>query len=67
MSQHWIIGVPEEEDKKGHEKILEEIIVENFPYMGKEIVNQVQEIQSPLQDKHKEKYIKTHIHQANRD
>ena len=35
----WIIGVPEEEDKKkGHEKILEEIIVENFPKMGKEIV-----------------------------
>ena len=33
-----IIGVPEEEDKKkGHEKILEEIIVENFPKMGKEI------------------------------
>ena len=27
-----IIGVPEEEDKKkGHEKIFEEIIVENFP------------------------------------
>ena len=27
-----IIGVPEEEDKKkGHAKILEEIIVENFP------------------------------------
>ena len=27
-----IIGVPEEEDKKkDHEKILEEIIVENFP------------------------------------
>ena len=34
----WIIGVPEEEDKKkDHEKILEEIIVENFPKMGKEI------------------------------
>ena len=33
-----IIGVPEEEDKKkGHEKILEEIIVENFSKMGKEI------------------------------
>jgi len=28
----WIIGAPEEEDKKkDHEKILEEIIVENFP------------------------------------
>ena len=27
-----IIGVPEEEDtKKGHEKIFEETIVENFP------------------------------------
>ena len=41
-----IIGVPEEEDKKkGHEKILEEIIAENFPKMGKEIVTQVQETQ----------------------
>ena len=37
-----IIGVPEEEDKKkDHEKILEEIIVENFPKMGKEIITQV--------------------------
>ena len=41
-----IIGVPEEEDKKkDHEKILEEIIVENFPKMGKEIITQVQESQ----------------------
>ena len=41
-----IIGVPEEEDKKkGHEKILEEIIVENFPKMGKEIITQVKETQ----------------------
>ena len=41
-----IIGVPEEEDrKKDHEKILEEIIVENFPKMGKEIATQVQEAQ----------------------
>ena len=40
-----IIGVPEEEDKmKDHEKILE-IIVENFPKMGKEIITQVQETQ----------------------
>ena len=31
--------------KKGHEKILEEIIVENFPKMGKEIATQVQETQ----------------------
>ena len=39
-----IIGVPEEDEKKkGTEKIFEEIIVQNFPNMGKEIVNQVQE------------------------
>jgi len=37
-----IIGVPEEEDKKkGHEKILKEIIVENFPKIGKEIATQI--------------------------
>ena len=41
-----IIGVPgEEEKKKGTEKIFEEIILENFPNMEKEIVNQVQEAQ----------------------
>ena len=41
-----IIGVPEGEDKKkGSEKIFEEIIVENFLNMGKEIVSQVQEEQ----------------------
>ena len=39
-----IIGVPEEDKKKGHEKILE-IIVENFPKMGKEIATQAQETQ----------------------
>ena len=51
MRDHWdnvkgpnirIIGVPEEEDKKeGHEKLLEEIIAENFPKMGREIATQV--------------------------
>ena len=40
------MGVPEEEDKKkDHETILEEIIVENFPKMGKEIITQIQETQ----------------------
>ena len=39
----WIIGVPEEEEKNGYEKIFEEIIVENPPNM--EIFNQVQEVQ----------------------
>ena len=41
-----VIGVPEEEDKKkGHEKILKEIIAKNFPKMEKEIATQVQETQ----------------------
>ena len=36
----WIIGVLEEqEEKKGYEKIFEEIRVENFPNMEKKIVN----------------------------
>ena len=34
-----------EEKKKGSDKIFEEIIVENFLNVGKEIVNQVQEAQ----------------------
>ena len=41
-----IIGVPEgEEREKGPEKIFEEIIVKNFPNMGKQIATQVQESQ----------------------
>ena len=63
-----ITGVPEEEDKKkGHEKILEDIRAKNFPQMGKEIVTQVQETQSPKQDKSKAKHPKTHINQINKD
>ena len=55
LRDHWdnikrtnicIIGVPEgEEGKKGPNKIFEEIIVENFPNVGKEITTQVQEAQ----------------------
>jgi len=41
-----IIGVLEEEKKKKrYEKMFEDIIVENFPNIEKEIVNQVQEAQ----------------------
>ena len=41
-----ITDVPEEENKKkGHKKILEEIMVENFPKMEKEIATLVQETQ----------------------
>jgi len=42
-----IIGLPEEEEKKKeYEKtIFEDIVVETFPNMEKEIVNQVQDAQ----------------------
>ena len=56
LRDHWvnikhtnirITGVPEEEEKKkGTEEIFEEIIVENFPNMGKEIVSQIQDMQT---------------------
>ena len=62
-----IIGVPEEEEKKkGYEKIFEEIIVENFPNVEKEIVKSKRH-KSPIQDKLKEKHAKTHTNQTNKD
>ena len=62
-----IIGVPEEEREKGPEKIFEEIIIENFPNMGKETVTQVQELQRPSQDKPKEEHTETHINQIDKN
>jgi len=63
----WIIGVPDEEEKKkGYEKIFEEIIVEDFPNMEKEIVDP-RGTKSAIQDKPKEKHAKTHINQTNKD
>ena len=51
--------VPEgEEREKGPEKIFEEIVAKTFPNMGKVIVNQVQEAQSPRKDKPKEEHTK---------
>ena len=39
-----VIGGPEEEDKKkDQDKVTEEIIVENFPKMWREIITKVQE------------------------
>ena len=59
------MGAPEEDQKKGSEKILEEILVKNFPNMGKEIVTQVQEVESPIQNTSKEKHTDIHINQTN--
>ena len=45
MHQHLQYRGPSRRREKGPEKILEEVIAENVPNMGKETVNQIQEAQ----------------------
>ena len=47
MHQHSYYREPEgeERERKGTEKIFEEIIAENFPKVGKEPLTQIQEVQ----------------------
>ena len=51
-----IIGVPEEEEReKGIESVIEEVIAENFPNLGKEIVSghgdaQISQHKGPRED-----------------
>ena len=45
MHQHSHYRCPRRRREKRPKKTFEEIIAENFPNMGKEIVNQVQEAQ----------------------
>ena len=53
---------------KGHENIFEEIIVESFPIMGKEIATQVQETQrAPNRITPRQNTPQTHINQINKD
>ena len=53
--------------KKDHEKILEEIIVENFPKMGKEITPKSKKPRESQQNKPKVEHPKKHINQINKD
>ena len=61
-----IKGVPEGEERENRpsQKKFEEIIAENFPNFR--IVNQVQEAQSPSQDKPKEEH-KIHRNQMDKN
>jgi len=57
---------PRRRREKRCEKVFEEIIVENFLNMGKEIAHpSAGSPESPIQDKPKEKHTKTHINQTN--
>ena len=58
---------PRRRREKGPEKIFEEVIAENFPNKGKETVNQVQEAQSPRQDKREEEHTETHSNQTDKN
>ena len=61
------IGVPEEEKNKGYEKIFDEIIVESFPNMEKEIVNEVQEAQRVPYRINPRRNKPRHTNQTNKD
>ena len=56
-----MIGVSEEDKNKDLEKILEEIIVENLPKMGKETVTQVQETHGVPNRRNPRRNIPRHI------
>ena len=43
-----VSGIPEEEREKGAEGVLEQIIAENFPNLGKETGIEIQEGQRTL-------------------
>ena len=68
MDQHLNYrGLRRREKERIRKKFLE-IIVKNFPSIRKEeMVNQVQETQSPIQDKHKKKHVETHTNQTSKD
>jgi len=59
-----ILGVPEEDKKKRHEKILKEIIIENGEGNSHPSPKNPE---SPQQDKSKAEHPKTHINQINED
>ena len=67
MPQHSNHRSPRRRRQKDHEKILEEIIVENFPKMGKEIVTQVQETQRVPNRINPRQNTPRHINQINKD
>ena len=56
-----ILGIPEgEEEKQGIENLFEKVMMKNFPNLMREKVTQIQETQSPYQQKTKEAHFKTH-------
>ena len=67
MPQHSNHRSPRRRQKERQETILEEIIVENFPKMRKEIITQVQETQRVPNKINPRQNTPTHINQINKD
>ena len=67
MHQYSHYRGPRRRREKGPEKIFEDIIAENLPNMGKKIINQVQEAQSPRKDKPKEEHTETQSTQTDKN
>ena len=66
MYQHSHYRGPRRRGEKGPEKIFEEIIVKNFPNMGKATATQVQEAQRVPGRIAKEKHAETHSNQTDK-
>ena len=57
-----IIGIAEEEEReKGIESVFEEVVAENFPSLGKEIVSQAIEVHRPPNTRDPRRTIPRHI------
>ena len=55
------------ERKNAYEKVFQEIIVENFPWMEKEIDNQVQQAQRITYRKNPKRNMPRHTNETNKD
>ena len=67
MQQYSQYRGPRRKERERAWEKFEEITVENFPNMRKEILTQPQEMQSPIQDKTKEEHAETHINQTDQN
>ena len=56
-----IIGIPERGKEKNEQNLLEDIITDNFPNLGKETDIQVQETQSTKQKMKTNRFTPRHI------
>ena len=62
-----IIGVPEEDERKGMRKFLKRLELKISPTWKRVCQSSPRGVKSPIQDKSMEKHAKTHSNQSNND